>query len=92
MTRRLPKIGFNNKRFASEYTIVNVSALNVFDDGAVVGEDELLEAGIVKKIAPYGVKILGDGELTKKLTVKAHKFTASAAEKIQNAGGVVEVL
>lgn len=92
MTRRLPKIGFNNKRFAHVYTIVNIEALNVFEDGAVVGIDELLEAGIVKKVEGYGLKILGDGELDKKLTVKANKFTASATEKIQKAGGTIEVL
>ena len=92
MTRRLPKIGFNNKRFAREYTTVNVQALNAFEDGAEVGIEQLIEAGIVKKAEPYGLKIMGDGELTKKVTVRANKFTASAVEKIKKAGGTVEVL
>lgn len=83
MTRRLPKVGFNNKRFASDYTAVNVDVLNVFEDGAVVGLEELVEKNIVKKPAKFGLKVLGDGELTKKLTVKANKFSASAKEKIE---------
>lgn len=92
MTRRLPKIGFNNKRFAHEYTIVNVDAFNIFEDGATVGIDELIECGLVKKVEAYGLKVLGNGELEKKLTIKANKFTATAAEKIQKAGGTAEVL
>jgi len=92
MTRRLPKIGFNNKRFAHRYSAVNVEALNAFEDGAVVGIDELIASGILKKSESYGLKILGDGELTKKLTVKAQKFTASAIQKIEKAGGTAEVL
>ncbi len=92
MTRRLPKIGFNNKRFAHVYTTVNVAQLNVFEDGATVSIDELVAKGIVKKVMPYGLKIMGDGELVKKLTVRADKFTASAVQKIQEAGGTVEVL
>lgn len=87
MTRRLPKIGFNNKRFAHEYSIVNVNELNVFEDGAVVGIEELKARGIIKKVGSYGLKILGNGDLNKKLTVKADKFTASAVEKIEKAGG-----
>jgi len=92
MTRRLPKIGFNNKRFAHEYTIVNVDAFNVFEDGATVGVDELIEYGIINKVEAYGLKVLGNGEIEKKLTIKANKFTATAAEKIQKAGGTAEVL
>ncbi len=92
MTRRLPKIGFNNKRFAHCYTTVNVGALEVFEDGDTVTLEALLERGVVKKAEAYGLKVLGDGELTKKLTVKANKFTSSAAEKIQKAGGTSEVL
>ena len=89
LMRRLPKRGCNNK-FAKEFTVVNVDKLNVFDDGTVVDLKLLVEAGIVKKVEPYGLKILGDGEITKKLTVKAAKFTKSAQEKIEKAGGKAE--
>ncbi len=92
MTRRLPKIGFNNKRFAKVYNIVNVEALNAFDNGATVGIDELVACGIIKKVENYGLKILGDGELKVALTVKANKFTESAKQKIEQAGGKAEVL
>ena len=92
MTRRLPKIGFNNKRFAHVYNEVNVDVFNRFEDGAVVGIDELVASGIIKKVEPYGLKVLAGGELEKKLTIKANKFTASAVEKIEKAGGTVEVL
>lgn len=91
LMRRLPKRGFNNK-FAKEFSTVNVDKLNMFDDGAVVDLMLLVETGVVKKVEAYGLKILGDGELTKKLTVKAAKFTASAKEKIEKAGGTVEVI
>lgn len=92
MTRRLPKIGFNNKRFAHVYNVINVETLNRFDDGATVGIDQLVAAGIIKIVEPYGLKVMGNGELTKKLTVQAKKFTASAIEKIEKAGGKAEVL
>lgn len=92
MTRRLPKIGFNNKRFEHAYNTVNLDVFNRFEDGQTVGIDELVAAGIIKKVLPYGLKVLGDGKLEKKLTVKADKFTASAKEKIEKAGGTVEVL
>lgn len=92
MTRRLPKIGFNNKRFAHVYNQVNIDVFNRFEDGAVVGIDELVASGIIKKVEPYGLKVLGNGVLEKKLTIKANKFTASAVEKIEKAGGTVEVL
>lgn len=92
MTRRLPKIGFNNKRFEHAYNTVNLDVFNRFEDGAVVGIDELVANGIIKKVFPYGLKVLGDGNLEKKLTIKANKFTASAQEKIEKAGGTVEVL
>jgi len=89
--RRLPKRGFYNK-FAKEYAIVNVSALDkYFEDGAVVGLDELLIKRLVRKPGD-GLKILGDGEITKKLTVKASIFSASAKEKIEAAGGTAEVV
>ena len=92
MTRRLPKIGFNNKRFAHVYNEVNVDVFNRFEDGAVVGIDELVASGIIKKVEPYGLKVLAGGELEKKLTIKANKLTASAIQKIEKAGGTVEVL
>ena len=91
LMRRLPKRGFNNK-FQKEFSVINVDKLNMFDDGTVVDLMLLVEAGVVKKVEAYGLKVLGDGELTKKLTVKAAKFTASAKEKIETAGGTVEVI
>lgn len=91
LIRRMPKRGFTNI-YAKEYSIVNVRDLNKFDDGTEVTAELLLEKGILSKIEHYGVKILGDGELTKKLTVKANKFTKSAAEIIEKAGGKAEVL
>ena len=90
LTRRIPKRGFNNI-FAKEYAIVNVSDLNQFTEGTVVDAELLIAAGLIKK-ACDGVKVLGDGELTTKLTVKAAKFTKSAAEKIEKAGGKAEVM
>ena len=82
--------GFTNK-FRTEYETINISVLNVFEDGEVVGPIELLEYGIINKVLD-GIKILGDGELTKKLTVQANKFTATAKEKIEAAGGSCEVI
>lgn len=90
LMRRLPKRGFTNI-FATEYAIVNVSKLDVFADGAVVGPQEMIDAGLIKKELD-GVKILGNGELTRKLTVKAAKFTGSAKEKIEALGGKAEVI
>lgn len=87
---RLPKRGFTNI-FRTHYAIVNVSDLNRFEDGAVVGLDEMMEAGLVTKLFD-GVKVLGNGELEKKITVKATAFSASAKEKIQAKGGSVEVI
>ena len=86
--RKLPKRGFKN-RFAVNYSIVNVSALNVFEDGAVVDLAVLMEKKIVRE-ALDGLKVLGNGELTKKLTVKATVFSATAKEKIEAAGGKTE--
>ena len=89
--RRLPKRGFTNI-FAKKYTEISVSDLNGFENGATVTAEELLSAGIIKKVCD-GVKVLGDGELTvKDITVKAAKFTKSAEEKIANAGGKAEVI
>ena len=88
--RRVPKRGFNNV-FGTEYAEVNVERLEAFEDGAVVDAKALLEARIIRKELD-GVKVLGGGELTKKLTVKAAKFTASAKEKIEAVGGKAEVI
>ncbi len=88
--RRLPKRGFYNK-FATVYSIVNVEKLNSFEDGAVVDMAALLDAGIIRK-ENDGLKVLGRGEITKKVTVKANVFSASAKEKIEAAGGKIEVV
>lgn len=88
--RRLPKRGFTNI-FAKDIVSINVDRLNVFEDGAEVTIEVLLEKGIIGKVND-GVKILGNGELTKKLTVKVNKFSKVAAEKIEAAGGKVEVI
>ena len=89
LTRRLPKRGFTNI-FGKEYAIVNVSALNCFEDGTVITNEALIEAGLIKKPMD-GVKVLGGGELTKKLTVNVDKVTESAKQKIEAIGGKVEV-
>jgi large subunit ribosomal protein L15 len=90
--RRLPKGGFSNAPFKTEYLVLNVSRLNVFPDGAVVGPEELREAGMAKQAPAGGVKILGQGELGKALTVRANAFSASAVSKIEAAGGKAEVI
>jgi large subunit ribosomal protein L15 len=87
--RRIPKRGFNNI-FSIEYATVNVSDLERFEDGTVVNMELLLNEGIVRKPLA-GLKVLGNGTLTKKLTVEAKKFTASAKEKIEAVGGKIEV-
>jgi large subunit ribosomal protein L15 len=89
--RRLPKRGFNNDRFATVFAIVNLDQLNGFADGTEVTPELLLSEGILKN-PKDGIKILGNGDLTVKLTVKAHKFSQSAADKIQAAGGKTEVI
>lgn len=91
LVRRLPKVGFNNK-FKKEYSIVNIDALNKLEDGTVVTAELLKQNGIISKIEKDGLKILGNGELKKNVTVKANKFTATAIEKIKQAGGTIEVL
>ena len=88
--RRLPKRGFTNI-WGTEYTVLNVDALNGFEAGTVVTPEMLKEAGLVKQVKD-GIKILGDGKLEKNLTVQAHKFTKTAVEKIESAGGKVEVI
>ena len=89
--RRLPKRGFSNAMFKTEYATINVSDLEKFEDGAVVTPELLKEMGILKKQLA-GVKVLGNGNLTKKLTVKANKFSSSAIEKIEAIGGKAEVI
>ncbi len=91
LARRIPKRGFHNK-FATRYAVVNVGDLNKFVEGTVVNEEMLLAAGLVTKLENGGVKILGNGDLNVKLTVQAAKFSASAAEKIEKAGGKAEVM
>ena len=90
LIRRLPKRGFTNK-WRTEYVAINVDRLEIFEDGMTVTPVELIQYGIIKNVQD-GVKILGNGELTKKLTVQATKFSASAKEKIEAAGGKAEVI
>jgi large subunit ribosomal protein L15 len=89
--RRIPKRGFNNKDFGTDFAIVNVQQLNELADGTVVTAELLVERGLLHKVGD-GLKILGHGALTKKLTVKAQRFSASAKEKITKAGGQCEEL
>ena len=89
--RRLSKRGFNNYNFRTVYATVNVSDLERFDDGTEVTKELLIETGLVKKELD-GIKVLGNGELTKKLTVKANKFSSTAKEKIEKNGGTIEVI
>jgi len=89
--RRLPKRGFNNEKFATNYAIINVSDLNNFNDGDIISIETLAENGMIKK-ALSGLKVLGNGEITKKVTVKAKIFSAAAKEKIEAAGGKTEVI
>ena len=90
LVRRVPKRGFNNI-FAKPLTAVNVAQLNCFEDGAVVDAAALVEAGVIAN-CPYGLKVLANGTLTKKITVKAAAFSDSAKEKIEQAGGKAEVI
>lgn len=89
--RRLPKRGFSNAMFKKTYAVINVSDLNKFEEGTEVTPELLFEMGIIKKQLS-GIKVLGNGELTKKLTVRAHKFSNIAKEKIETAGGKAEVI
>lgn len=89
--RRIPKRGFNNARFRIEFATINLSDLNKFNDGDVVTPELLKEKGIVKKQL-CGIKVLGNGTLEKKLTVRAHRFSSSAVTKIESAGGTAEVI
>jgi large subunit ribosomal protein L15 len=91
LIRRLPKRGFNNARFTTRYLPVNLEALNQFDNGAVVDATTFRDAGLTNGKSA-GVKILGDGDLKKKLTVRAHAFSKSAKEKIEGQGGACELI
>ena len=89
--RRLPKRGFSNVKFKTEYAVINLSDLNKFEDGAIVTPEILKEMGILKNQLD-GVKVLGNGKLEKKLTVKAHRFSKTAQEAIEKMGGKAEVM
>lgn len=89
--RRLPKRGFSNSLFKKEYAVINVSDLNIFENGTVVTPALLKEKGIIKKQLS-GIKVLGNGNLEKKLTIQAHKFSTSALEKIEESGSKAEVI
>ena len=89
--RRLPKRGFSNAMFKKVYAVINVSDLNMFEDGTEVTPELLKEMGLIKK-QMSGIKVLGNGEIEKKLTVRAHKFSDIAKQKIENAGGKTEVM
>jgi len=90
--RRLPKRGFSNEPFKKKFTTINVSDLVKFDKGSKIGPQELIAAGLVRKVASHGVRVLGDGQVDRALHVTAHYFTESAREKITKAGGTVEVI
>ena len=89
--RRIPKRGFNNARFRTEFDTINLRDLNKFNDGDVITPEVLKEKGIVKKQL-CGIKVLGNGTLEKKVTVKAHRFSSAAVTKIESAGGTAEVI
>jgi large subunit ribosomal protein L15 len=89
--RRVPKRGFTNARFRTDYTIVNVGAFDAFEDGAVVDLEAVLSAGLASMNTPL-LKVLGNGELSRKLTIRAQKFSKSAQAKIEAAGGTIQVL
>ncbi|MBC8371221.1 MAG: 50S ribosomal protein L15 [Planctomycetes bacterium] len=89
--RRMPKRGFTNARFKKHYTLVNIEALEAFDSGEVVDIESILAKGLARKTGEM-LKVLGQGEVSKELTVKAHKFSKSAREKIEAAGGTVELI
>lgn len=90
--RRIPKRGFNNKNHAITYNVINLDVLNNFEDGATVSPEILFEAGLLTDKHNGLVKVLASGQLSKKLTVKAHKFSQSASSAIESAGGVAEVI
>lgn len=92
LIRRIPIRGFNNANFQKQFAIVNVGDLEVFEPNTVVTEDLLIKRRIIGKQMPYGVKVLGSGDLSKPLVVNANKFSASALDKIAKAGGKAEVI
>ncbi len=92
LIRKLPIRGFNNYNFKKQYATVNVGDLEMFDANTVITQELLYENGVIGKMMPYGLKVLGDGELTKPLTIQAAKFTKSAVEKIEKVGGKTEVI
>lgn len=89
--RRLPKRGFSNAKFKTEYAVINVSDLDKFDEGTVITPELLKEVGMVKKQLS-GIKVLGNGEITKKVTVRAHRFTSTALRKLEESGSKTEVI
>ena len=91
MIRKLPIRGFNNYNFRKNYAIVNVGDLEIFEPNTVITEELLYETRVVGKRQPYGLKVLGNGEITKPLTIKAKKATKAAIEKIEKAGGKIEI-
>ena len=92
LIRKLPIRGFNNYNFKKQYATVNVGDLEIFDANTVITQELLYENRVIGKMMPYGLKVLGDGELTKPLTIQAAKFTKSAVEKIEKVGGKTEVI
>ncbi len=92
LIRKVPIRGFNNYNFRKQYATVNVGDLEGFEANSVITQELLYETRVIGKMMPYGLKVLGDGELTKPLTIKAAKFTKSALEKIEKVGGIAEVI
>ena len=90
--RRLPKRGFTNAPFRKEFSTINVSDLVKFDKGSKIGPQELVAAGIIRKLQKNGLRVLGDGQIDRALHVSAHYFTEGARQKITNAGGTCEVI
>jgi large subunit ribosomal protein L15 len=90
--RRIPKRGFSNAVFKKKYSTINVSDLVKFDNGSKIGPQELVDAGVVRKVARNGLRVLGDGQIDRAIHVSAHYFTESAREKITKAGGTAEVI
>ena len=90
--RRMPKRGFTNAVFKKKYSTINVSDLAKFEKGSKVGPQELVDAGVIRRLASHGLRVLGDGQIDRALTVSAHYFTEGAREKITKAGGTCEVI
>ena len=90
--RRLPKRGFTNAPFKKSFSTINVSDLAKFEKGSKVGPQELVDAGVIRKLRRNGLRVLGDGEIDRALSVSAHYFTEAAREKITKAGGACEVI